>query len=138
MSNASPRPTVEKLLDLSGVELAAAQRISKAHEPQDRFCWRLEAENSLDDPFDKTFYDPVKRAFGRVIEPPSELVTVSYGSFEVWDHASPNLEWLKKRASELDAIGSEVGAFLDGWSYEPIGYPAKDIPQVYHSAQRDQ
>ena len=125
------RPAVQLMLERSVEPVERAAAISSKHCPEDRVCWHFMSQSDLcsDDEAQAAYYEGAKRAFGGRDDCALDLI--AFGSFEVWDRALPTLEWLRQRAEQLARVSHTFGAQLEGWSYEPVGYPGHSIPQAF-------
>jgi len=129
---------MELMLARSPEEVELAAEISSKHAPEDRVCWHFmsEADLSSDDEAHTAYYEATQRAFGNRDDCSLELSGL--GSFEVWDPRLPAMEWLRQRAGQLARISHSFGARLEGWSYEPFGYPEKCIPQAFGTEDEEE
>lgn len=131
------RGIVDLMLERSDEPLERAVAISNKHAPEDRVCWHFIPQADLRSDIEARagYYEAAERAFGGRDDCTLELI--AFGSFEVWDSILPTLDWLRQRAEQLARASDAFGAQLQGWSYEPFGYPEKVIPQAFGIAEED-
>ena len=49
---------------------------------------------------------------------------------EILEEVAPTLRWLRARMHQMVEFGDAVGLSLQGWSYEPKGFPGGVPPQA--------
>ena len=131
------RAVVELILERSVEPLERAVAISSKHRPEDRLCWHFMSLANLhsDEEANNAYYEAAKRTFGDRDD--CALQLIAFGSFEVWDSVLPTLEGLRGRAEQLARASHAFGAKLEGWSYEPVGYP-EGIPQAFGTTDEEE
>ncbi|MEX0342671.1 MAG: hypothetical protein AB3N06_08795 [Erythrobacter sp.] len=137
MSHEPWRRIVEVMLERSVEPAERAAAISANYSPDDRVCWHfMPLDGLIDDPESDVIYtEAAKRAFGDRDD--CTLEFCGLGGFEVWDQQLPNLVWLRQRSENLAPTAYSFGAQLEGWSYEPRGYP-EGIPQAFGTDEEEE
>jgi len=95
----------------------------------DRVCWHLRALGGPDAENDE-YVAQIQQAL-RDDFPEMTLTWAGLGSFELWEDALPNRNWLSQRLDQLRKFCGKTDACPEGWSYEPTDRPTGWIPQAW-------
>ena len=96
----------------------------------DRVCWHGRSLIPVSDEEGDEFYDLIERTLPECL-PPMDLECISFGAFELWEHAFPTTSWLAERLDQFQAFGERTGSCPEGWSYEPTDRSKGFIPQAW-------
>lgn len=95
----------------------------------DRVCWHLRPLGNPDEEDDE-YFDRIQQALSDDF-PEMTLTWAGLGSFELWEVALPERNWLHERLGQLREFCGKTDTCPEGWSYEPTDRLTSWIPQAW-------